>query len=360
MGYKGISYLRFLLQKSHREGGVQERKNVSQGMDPASIMALSTGYWDSQTLLTANRIGLFACLGAEAKSVEHIAQELSANAKALRLFLNACVALGLLELNEGYYSNTGLSRAFLVPGQSGFLGDALRYSDDLYATWGKLEACLKTGEPQLPAEVYTGADQEQTRHFVYGMHNRALGIGRMMVELVDLSGRSSMIDVGGGPGTYSSLFAQRYPKLRSQVLDLPGVLQVAKEIIESLGVSDKVSTKAMNYMTDAFPSGNDVVLISGVFHRETEETCRGFIRRAFQALESGGMLVVSDVFTDQGGAGPLFATLFGINMMLTAADGGVHSDGDVAGWMADENFSRIKVMSFPQPMPHRIITGIKQ
>jgi 2-polyprenyl-3-methyl-5-hydroxy-6-metoxy-1,4-benzoquinol methylase len=338
---------------SHREDGVQKSENTSQGMDPTGILALSTGYWDSQALLTANRIGLFACLGVDSKSVEQIAQELGTKVKVLRLFLNACVALGLLKLNEGRYANTRLSQAFLVPGHAGFLGDALRYSDDLYATWGKLETCLKTGEPQLPAEVYTGTDKKQTRHFVYGMHNRALGIGRMMVELVDLSGRSSMIDVGGGPGTYSSLFAQRYPQLRSQVLDLPGVLEVAEEVIKSLGMSDQVTTKAMDYKKDEFPSGKDVVLISGVFHRETEETCRGFIRRAFQALKSGGMVVVSDVFTDQGGTGPLFATMFGINMMLTAVDGGVHSDGDVAGWIEAGNFSRINVIPFPQPMPHR-------
>ena len=94
-------------------------------------------------------------------------------------------------------------------------------------------------------------------------------------------------------------------------------------------------------MQDDFPAGNDVVLISGVFHRESEETCRGFIRRACNALETGGMLIVSDVFTDAGGSSPLFATLFGLNMMLTAPDGEVHADADVAGWMEQENFADI-------------------
>jgi hypothetical protein len=113
-------------------------------------------------------------------------------------------------------------------------------------------------------------------------------------------------------------------------------------------------------MEDEFPAGNDVVMISGVFHRETEDTCRGFIRRAHQALEPGGMLIVSDVFTDAGGQGPLFATLFGLNMMLTAADGEVHADEDVATWMKQAGFGPVNKMSFPPPMPHRIVTGIKQ
>jgi hypothetical protein len=45
--------------------------------------------------------------------------------------------------------------------------------------------------------------------------------------------------------------------------------------------------------------------------------------------------VVSDVFTDEGGALPTFAAMFGLNMMLTAPDGGVHADADVMRWMAD-------------------------
>ena len=52
--------------------------------------------------------------------------------------------------------------------------------------------------PQLPTAEYTGEDVDRTRHFVRGMHERALGIGRAMIDLVDLSGRVQMLDVGAG------------------------------------------------------------------------------------------------------------------------------------------------------------------
>ena len=77
-----------------------------------------------------------------------------------------------------------------------------------------------------------------------------------LVELVDLSGRRRMIDVGGGPGTYSALLAGRYPDLHSRVLDLPGVLEIAREIIASMGVADRNRVGIGGHSYGAFMTAN--------------------------------------------------------------------------------------------------------
>lgn len=329
----------------------------SVGVDPSSVMSLSTAYWGAQTLLTANRIGVFDALASGPLSVEAISAKLGVKPRPTRLLLKACVSLDLLEETAEGFSNSDTSKHLLVSGTQSYLGNAIRYSDDLYDTWGKLEQALKDDCQQLPAEEYLGLDEERTRHFVYGMHDRALGIGNAMASIVDLSGRKKMLDVGGGPGTYSSLFTRRYPELHSQVLDLPDVVAIASEIIEDMGASGNVSVLPGDYKKTTFPEGNDVVMISGVFHRETEEMCRNLIVRAKESLNPGGMLVVADVFTETDGNSPSFATLFGLNMMLTAPDGGVHADADVGSWMMDAGFDRTELQAFPPPMPHRIVCG---
>jgi len=166
--------------------------------------------------------------------------------------------------------------------------------------------------------------------------------------------------VGGGPGTYSALFVARHPGLRSVVLDLPDVVAIAAEIIGEMGVSDRVETLGGSYFDTPFPVGQDVVLISGVFHRETPDTCRDLIRRGREALVPGGLLVVSDVMTDASGVAPPFATLFGLNMLLTAPHGGVHRDADVAEWIRAAGLSDVQVKPFPPPMPHRVVTGLAE
>ena len=329
--------------------GHEKLQSGQPGSDPSMLMQLSTAYWGSQVLLTANRMGLFDLLKDDGHSTEELASALGLQPRHLLLFLRACVGLGLLtESPAGQYRNSPLSAAFLVPGAPGFMGNAISYSDNLYDTWGQLEQTLRSGTPPMATDTYTGHDAEKTRHFVYGMHDRALGIGQAMVGIVDLTKYRRMLDIGGGPGTYSSLFARRHPELRSVVMDLPGVVAIASEIIAGLGVADRVDTLAGDYLNDHWPGGNDVVLISGVFHRESEQGCRALIDSARQALEVGGLLVVSDVFTDAGNTTPPFAALFGLNMMLTAPDGGVHADADVGQWMIDAGFTDIHHRHCPQ------------
>jgi hypothetical protein len=327
--------------------------------DPSAIVRLSTAYWDSQTLLTANRLRIFDVLADGAKSAGQVAAALSLDARATGLFLHACAGLGLLRDSGAGFENSPAAAAFLVSRSPAYMGNAIRYSDQLYPTWAGLEDALRSGRPALAADTYLGDDPARTRAFVQAMHGRALGIARGLVGVVDLGGRRAMLDVGGGPGTYSVLLTERFPGLRAEVLELPGVAAVARELIMAAGAGERVSVRDGSYHEADFGSGKDVVLMSGMFHRESADACRDLIRRAARCLLPGGLLVVSDVFTDEGGSTPPFAALFGLNMMLTAPDGGVHSDADVKQWMAQAGFRDLRGVPLPPPMPHRVVLGVK-
>lgn len=332
---------------------------TSLGPDPSPIVRLSTAYWESQTLLTANRLRVFDQLADGPASADELAQRLGLDPRRTALLLRACAGLGFLAEAGGRFQNLPVAATFLVSRSPAFMGNVIRYSDQLYGAWGELESSLRQGRPALPAETYLGDDPERTRAFVVAMHERALGIARALVPLLDLTGRRSMLDVGGGPGTYSVLLTQRYPGLRSEVLELPGVAAVARELVADAGAADRVSLRDGDYHSADFGQGKDVVLMSGMFHRESAAACQGLVERAVACLEPGGLLVVSDVFTDPGGATPAFAALFGLNMMLTAPDGGVHADADVMDWMDRCGLRELRMVPLPPPMPHRMVLGIK-
>lgn len=336
---------------------------ASTAPDPSSIVRLSTAYWESQTLLTANRLRIFDLLADGSRSADEVAVALNLDPRSTVLFLRACVGLGFLTEAAGRFENAPVAATFLVTRSPAFMGNVIRYSDQLYGTWGHLEEAVRSGTPALPAETYLGDDPARTRSFVVAMHERALGIARVLVGvlagMVDLQGRRSMLDVGGGPGTYSVLLTERFPGLQAEVIELPGVAAVARELVAAAGASSRVTLRDGDYHTADFGSGKDLVLMSGMFHRESEHDCRALIQRAAACLQPGGLLVVSDVFTDEGGAQPPFAAMFGLNMMLTAPNGGVHADADVQRWMLDCGLRDPRMAALPPPMPHRVVMAVK-
>ena len=118
--------------------------------DPSSIISLSTAFWNSQVLLTANRIGIFKVLAQDPLDLETICEALETKPRPTRLLLKACVALGLLRETDDGYCPSAAANAYLVPDRPAYLGNAIRYSDNLYATWGQLEQALREDTPQRP------------------------------------------------------------------------------------------------------------------------------------------------------------------------------------------------------------------
>jgi hypothetical protein len=332
---------------------------VESRADPSPITDLATAYWRSMALLAANRLGIFRHLAFESLTADELGERCGAHPRSLGLLLNGLVGLGLLEENEAHYRNGPAARTFLVPGGPAYLGEAIRYAEDLYPLWGRLADSVLENRPATAPESLLGADPEKTRHFVLGMHNRALGIARSLAASLDLSGRRHLLDVGGGPGTYAAILVEKTPGLRATVLDLEPVTRICRELLAGVEAGDRIEVLPGDYHQTAFPPA-DVVLMSGILHRETEASARALLGKAFEALSPGGRIVVADVhFADDRKVSPPFTALFALNMLLTSAHGSAHAETEVSRWLADAGFRGVEAKPLPPPMPHSIVSGSK-
>lgn len=330
-------------------------------LNPERIIDMASAYYDSCVLFTASDLGVFAKLADMGHAdAESLASALRLDRRGIRLLLDACVAVGLLKKDGLNYSNTPESSTFLVPGSPADLSAAIRYNRDVYPAWGKLGTFVKNGTPVEQPEFHLGQDSERTRTFVLSMHYRALAIGRAVLEELDLAGCRTLLDVGGGPGTYSVLISQKYPDINCTVVDLPEVVKVADELILQQGCADRVKTLAGDYRSLDFPPGNDVINFFGMFHQESPESILALLRKAYAALNPGGIVNVMDMMTDSTHAKPKFSALFAVNMALTTENGWVFADSELTGWMQEAGFTDCTVKPLPPPMPHWFATARKK
>lgn len=321
--------------------------------DPKRIMDLSCAYYDSCVLFAANDLGVFAAIDKLASAdAPTLARELKTDLRGLTLLLNAAAAAGLLIKKGAEFANSPEAAAFLVPGKPGDLSNAIRYNRDVLPAWAKLAELARSGKPVEKPALHLGEDKDRTRTFVYAMHFRALGIGRALVTQMDLSGVKSVLDVGGGPGTYSVLLARKYPGLTSTVMDLPEVAAIAGELIASQGMAERVKAVPGDYHTAEFPAGQDAVIILGVLHQESPEAIVAVFKKAYECIKPGGRIFVMDMMCDETHTSPKFSAMFAVNMALTTENGWVFSDKELAGWLAEAGFTGVVTKPLPPPMPH--------
>jgi ubiquinone/menaquinone biosynthesis C-methylase UbiE len=329
-------------------------------LDPSGIMRLATAYWESATLLAANDLGVFAALADGARTAPEVADQLGLEAPALVRLLDACCGLNLIVKQGDNYMLPSISAAFLVPGTPGYLGNGLRWARDQYDAWGHLADSVRSGAPALDPGAHLGGSADETRTFVLAMHDRAQGVARGVIRFLNLEGCETLLDVGGGPGTYSMLLAQHYPELHATVLDLPGVVAVADELIARHGLQDRVSTSAGDasfgdYGEDRY----DSVLFSGVLHQMPAQSIRSMLAAAHRALKAGGRLLICDIMADATKTQPVFAALFSLQMLLSSKEGAVFATESCMAWLEEAGFRGIHVNRLPPPLPYTVLSARK-
>ena len=191
------------------------------------------------------------------------------------------------------------------------------------------------------------------------MHHRALSVGRSVVNLIDLESVKTLLDVGGGPGTYSALLAAKYPTLTATVADLPPVIAHANDIVASMNGGERVKCIGFDYYQDELEGSYDAILISGVLHREQPDGVKNILRKATAALNPGGILYISDVMVNDERTGPLFSTMFSINMRVLANHGRSHSVREQSGYLEELGLKVTAVNQLPAPIHYTIIRAEK-
>ena len=117
--------------------------------NPGPILELGLAFWGAKTLLSAVELGLFGRLAEGPLTLEELSERLDLHSRSARDFLDALVALGMLQREDGRYANTPTTDAFLDPAKPGYVGGILEMANvRLYPFWGSLTQALRTGEPQ--------------------------------------------------------------------------------------------------------------------------------------------------------------------------------------------------------------------
>ena len=328
-------------------------------------MQLGLAFWGSKTLLSAVELDVFTELAKAPADADTLSKNLQLHERSSRDFLDALVALGLLQRKSGVYSNTPETDTFLDAAKPSYIGGFLIMTSlRLYPTWGGLTEALRTGKPQseakdqasedLFAKLY--ADTDKLKVFLQAMTGISLGNARLIAEKFDWSKYKTFCDVGTAQGALAVTVAKAHPHLSGIGFDLAPVEPIFNEYAEKNEVSERLKFESGDFFKGELPNC-DVIVMGHILHDWNLEEKRMLVAKAYEALNPGGALIVYDAMIDNEREKNAFGLLMSLNMLIETPGGFDYSPAQCEEWLKEAGFKDIRFE--PLTPTHMMGIGIK-
>lgn len=336
--------------------------NLADTGEPPLISQLARASWLAGVAKSAVKLGICDRLSGGKRTAAALAKDMGIKPLHMEWMLNSCVSAGLLENVGDAFQNSKEGDTYLVKGKPAYYGEAFTYLSSLGTLFDQLDTAMLSTEAVSHEMVFKTEEEERAYWTNYMLAMDQWG-GRMQEEMllrsVDLTGRKKLLDVGCGSGVYTMACCAKYPDLKGILFDQQKALPVALSLVEQRGLKGRISSLAGNYYTDDLGSGYDAVLFSGVLIQESPEGQITLLKRAFDAMNPGGIVIVQDIlkigpYTE---TSPKIALESLVATVFYGGAGGVVSGDDTEGFMAKAGFTRTR--QIPLPGVYSIVTGVK-
>lgn len=330
---------------------------------PEAILQLGSAFWGSKTLLSAVELGVFTVLSEGPLDRDSLAQRCGLHARSAEDFLDALVALGMLERDGDGYSNTIDSAFFLDRNKPTYIGGLLEMLNArLYGFWGSLTEALKTGQAQNEARrgenffAALYADPQRLEDFLAAMTGVSTGAAMTIAKKFPWSRYQTFVDVGCAQGGLSVQVAQAHPHLRGGGFDLPQVEQSYRRYVGRHGLSERLTFQGGDFYRDPLPHA-DVLVMGHILHDWNLDEKKQLIAKAYEALPAGGALLVYESIIDDERRRNAFGLLMSLNMLIETPGGFDFTGAQCCAWMAGAGFSETRVEHLLGP--DSMVVGIK-
>lgn len=331
---------------------------------PEHILQTGLGFWASKTLLSAVEMGVFTELAKRPEGLEELTGRLGLHPRSARDFLDALVALGFLERNGGVYSNTPSTDLFLDKRKPSYIGGILEMCNHRsYGHWNNLTEGLRTGLPQselkgggAPVFQTIYADPARLKEFLKAMTGVSHGANIAIAAKFPWAQHKTVVDAGPAQGDLLTQVLLKNNHLLGIGFDLPEVGPIFEEYVSAHGLSSRLQFQPGSFFTDPLPRA-DVVMMGHILHDWNLEEKQMLIGKAYDALPSGGALLVYDAIIDDDRSKNAFGLMMSLHMMIETYGGFDYTGADCMRWMRDAGFRDVRLEHLLGP--DSMVIGVK-
>jgi acetylserotonin O-methyltransferase len=324
--------------------------------EPTIVLELLAAFRKSKVMFAAVELGVFDALEVET-SLDDLVPILQCDRVALMTLLDNCVAVGLLAKRNQSYVNTPVASTYLTQHSQSRMTGYIHYSNRvMWKMWENLEDTVREGTHRWkqtfdfdgPIFSHFFKTEDAMNEFLMGMHGFGLITSPTIVSAFDLSRFRVLADLGGATGHLAMAACERYSHLQGIVFDLPHALGLAQRMISQSSVADRMQVAGGDFFQDSLPMA-DLFALGRILHDWNDEQAQRLVQRAFDALPSGGGLLIAEKILWDDSTGPAWALLQSMNL-LVCTEGRERTLTEYGSILTQAGFTRIEAIRTNVPL----------
>lgn len=331
--------------------------------DGEALFDLVAGFIHAQVLQAFVAFDLPGHLAERRRSLADLSLRTGVPQARLDVLCRAAVSLGLM--TRGRDGRYGLGRlGAALPGVPG-LAQMILHHDVLYRDLEDPVAFFRDGSDTELAGFWPyvfGAggevDPETAATYSELMAESQTLVAEDTLRAVDLSGVSTLLDIGGGTGAFLTAAGRAAQELHLHLFDLPQVAPAARERFAAHGLAGRATITSGSFRTDPLPRGADAISLVRVLYDHSNDTVRMLLAKAHAALGAGGRIIVSEPMT--GGDAPTRAgdAYFAIYCMAMRT-GRARSAAEIGALLQAAGFADVDTPRSGRPFVTSVVTARK-
>lgn len=276
--------------------------NTQSSASMVAFVELVSGFWITQAMSVAAKLGIADLIKEDTKSIDELAQATKTDPRSLYRLLRTLSGVGAFSEGEpGHFALTPIGQYFRSDNPYSLRDLAIMHGDDWHwRSIGQMERKFTEGKSVVHHLYqvdsyweYLAQNPEPQTLFNKAMVAVAKNFHTPFIESYDFSGLTKVVDVAGGQGTVISFILKKNPHLQGILFDMPQTVAEAAKFLEEQGVADRCQTVAGD-MFKTVPEGGDLYIMSYIMADWDNESCLKIIKNIRNAIAKNGKLLIID------------------------------------------------------------------
>jgi len=306
--------------------------------NPGRIHQALTSYQLAQSLKGALELELFTHIAAGARTADEIAAKCGGTVKGVRVLCDYLTIHGLLTKTGSQYALVEDTATLLDKKSPRYMGQVAGFflHPVMVAKYDDVAALVRNG----------GA----TDHTLSPNESMWVEFARSMAPMFDVPAtivarklatpgvRTKVLDVAAGHGLFGIHMGLANPAARVIFQDWDNVLDVARENVARMGLSDRSNFLPGSFFDVDLGGGYDVVLLPNFLHHFDHETNVGLLKKVRAALAPAGQVAIIEFVPNEDRVSPPDGAAFAMRMLGTTPNGDAYTLAEIGSMLRAAGF----------------------